>query len=80
MRIVKTADCWVVDLLTILVKEGACKSRGEARRLMGQGAVEINGEKVSETKLNVDNNSLLQCGKRFWRRLIMPTLTLEVYD
>ena len=69
-----------VDLLTILVKEGVCKSRGEAKRLIKQGAVEINGEKVYDSKLNVDNNSLLQCGKRFFRRLIMPALTLEVYD
>ncbi|KKL93430.1 hypothetical protein LCGC14_1874680, partial [marine sediment metagenome] len=34
MTIVKTADCWIIDLLTILVKEGACKSRGEAKRLI----------------------------------------------
>ena len=80
MTIVKTADCWIIDLLTILVTEGACKSRGEAKRLIKQGAVEINGKKVYENKLNVDNNSVLQCGKRFWRRLTMPTLTLEVYD
>ncbi len=80
MRIVETADCWMVDLLTILVKEGACKSRGEGRRIIKQGAVEINGEKVYETELSVDNNSVLRCGKRFWRRLTMPTLTLEVYD
>ncbi len=80
MRIAKTADCWIIDLLTILVGEGACKSRAEAKRLIKQGAVEINGEKIYDTKLNVDNNSVLQCGKRFFRRLTMPTLTLEVHD
>lgn len=80
MRIVKTADCWMCDLPQILKNNGACKSKSEARRLIKQGAVEINGQKVYETNLNIEDGAILRCGKRFWQRLKMPMLTLEVYD
>jgi len=40
-------DGGVVDILTILQKSGLCPSKSEARRAVGQGGVEVNGEKVS---------------------------------
>ena len=36
-----------IDVLTLLVKCGLCASKGEARRLVQQGGVNVNGEKVT---------------------------------
>ncbi len=35
-----------MDILTLMVKCGLCASKGEARRLVQQGGVSVNGEKV----------------------------------
>ena len=80
MRIVKTADCWVFDVPELMMIVGCCKSKSEGRRLIRQGAVDINGEKVFETHLNIEDGSILHVGKRFRRKLELPVLTLEVYD
>ncbi|MBR4444322.1 MAG: tyrosine--tRNA ligase [Solobacterium sp.] len=37
-----------ITLITALVKAGACKSNSEARKLIQQGSVQVNGEKVSD--------------------------------
>ncbi|MDE6059207.1 MAG: tyrosine--tRNA ligase [Clostridia bacterium] len=42
----KTIPANVVDLLGALTATGLCKSNGEARRLVEQGGVSINGEKA----------------------------------
>jgi tyrosyl-tRNA synthetase len=39
-----------VDLLTILVKSGLCKSRGDARRNVEQGGVTVAEEKVTDSR------------------------------
>ena len=36
-----------IDVMTLLVKCGLCPSKGEARRLVQQGGVAVDGEKVS---------------------------------
>lgn len=79
-RIVTTRDCWVINLPQVLMTRGACKSKSEAKRLIKQGAVEINGAKVYEPNICVDDGATLHCGKHFWGKLAMPPLTLEVYD
>ena len=77
---IETADCWFINLPQLLLDSGACKSKSAARQLIKQGAVEIDGVKIYETHLNINDGAILHCGKRFWRELRMPVLKVEVYD
>ncbi len=54
---------WIVELLE---KQNLVSSRSEARRLIRQGAVKIDGNRVSDEnlKFNPKNNSVIQVGKR----------------
>ncbi len=54
---------WIVELLE---KQNLASSRSEARRLIKQGAVKIDGNRVSDEnlKFNPKNNSIIQVGKR----------------
>lgn len=54
---------WIVELLE---KQNLASSRSEARRLIKQGAVKIDGNRVSNEnlKFNPKNNSIIQVGKR----------------
>ena len=56
------------DLVSTIVKAGFAKSRGDARRLIDQGGIRINGEKANpESKLR--NGDVLQAGKRNFVRI-----------
>jgi tyrosyl-tRNA synthetase len=56
------------DLVSTLVEVGFAKSRGDARRLIDQGGVRVNGEKATpETKLG--DGDVLQAGKRNFVRI-----------
>lgn len=59
---------WIVKLLT---EVGAAKSNSEAKRLISQGAVEIDGKKIEDTNLDViiDRPFVLRVGKHFFRRI-----------
>ena len=64
-----------------LLKEhcGFASSNSDARRLIEQGAVQINGEKITDTncQLKVEDGMILQVGKkkRFARLTLMPKKT-----
>jgi tyrosyl-tRNA synthetase len=49
------------------------KSKGDTRRLIKQGGVELNGEKVSDPDemLLVKTNDVLKVGKRHWYRIVI---------
>jgi tyrosyl-tRNA synthetase len=54
-------------LAELLVNTGLAASKGEARRLIEQGGVKVNGEKASNSSAEVavaDDSMLLQVGKR----------------
>src|SRR6267378_2021679 len=56
------------DLVATLVEGGLAKSRGDARRLIEQGGIRVNGEKASlEAKLK--DGDVLQAGKRSFVRI-----------
>lgn len=59
-----------VSLLDILVFSSAVNSRSEAKRLLQQGGVEINGSKVDIDHLNVAIGSVVKVGKRNFFRVI----------
>jgi tyrosyl-tRNA synthetase len=53
-------------LVDLLLQTGMVESKGEARRLIEQGGVKINGEKASNTGAEIELNGeiILQVGKR----------------
>jgi tyrosyl-tRNA synthetase len=56
------------DLVSTIVQAGFAKSRGDARRLIDQGGIRINGEKASaDSKLK--DGDVLQSGKRNFVRI-----------
>ena len=59
---------WICKLLT---DTGLTKSNGEARRLIQQGGVKIDGEKVDNPDLEIDGRQalVLQAGKRRFARI-----------
>lgn len=58
-------------LTTILVETGIVKSKNEARRLIIQGAVKLDGEKVLEDKaLTLEKDIVMHAGKRNFLKLI----------
>jgi tyrosyl-tRNA synthetase len=66
------ADCPVL-LAKILTEAGLTKSNGEARRSIDQGGVKLNGEKVSNTNLELTASGeyIVQIGKRRFVRIII---------
>ena len=67
----------VIDLsqgisIAVLLKQAQlCSSTSEAMRMVKQGAVKINGERISDSKLVVTENEalVLQVGKRKFARI-----------
>lgn len=51
------------DLITILLESKLVESKGEARRVIDQGGVKVNGEVVKELDITIDKDSVIQKGK-----------------
>ena len=62
-----------VGLLTLLVKAGIAPSNGEARRLVQQGGISIDGEKVADPtmKLTVRDGMVIRKGKKVFRKVVL---------
>ena len=67
-----TASGPVPDPIGLLVNAGAAKSRGEARRLLEQGAVEVDGEKVGMEILSqgLPVGRTIKAGRRRYFRIV----------
>jgi len=59
-----------VDISKLLVVTGQVKSRSEANRLIAQGAVSIDGEKISNNVASIKTGSIIKVGKRRFARVI----------
>jgi len=59
-----------VDISRLLVKIGLAKSRSQASRLIEQGAVEVDGQKVTSYTANVNDGSIIKVGKRRFAKVI----------
>lgn len=57
--------------VTLLMKTGLAKSRSEARRLINQGGVKINGKKITspDKPLKVTSGEIVQVGKRHFVKI-----------
>jgi tyrosyl-tRNA synthetase len=58
------------DITSLLVEAGLAKSRSEATRLLAQGAIEVDGEKVSTSLVNLKDGSIIKVGKRRFLRMV----------
>jgi len=60
-------------LVRALTEAGLTKSNGEARRAIDQGGVKLNGEKVSNTNLELTGSGeyIVQIGKRRFVRIVI---------
>ncbi|MDF2566951.1 MAG: tyrosyl-tRNA synthetase [Oscillospiraceae bacterium] len=63
-----------IGILTLLVKTKLCPSNGEARRLIQQGGVSIDGDKVTDDKLLIDKekfekNIIIKKGKKIYHKV-----------
>ena len=58
------------DITSLLVEAGLAKSRSEANRLLGQGAIEVDGEKVSTNLVSLKDGSIIKVGKRRFLRMV----------
>ena len=60
---------WIVKLLT---ETSLCNSNGDARRMLKQGAVQIDGERVKdpEQEIELKNGMILKVGKRKFIKIV----------
>ncbi len=65
------ADGDTMGLASIIVKAGLAKSTSEAMRLIAQGGVRVDGERITDRKahLPAKGGFLLQVGKRFFKKI-----------
>ena len=58
-----------LDIITVLVESNICKSKSEARQVVGQGGVKINDEKVTAIDAQVKPGDIIQKGSRFFVKI-----------
>ncbi|HET8944085.1 MAG TPA: S4 domain-containing protein, partial [Dehalococcoidia bacterium] len=59
-----------VEMIDLLVDSGLAPSRSEARRLLTQGAIEVDGARVTDQQCSVRPGSIVRAGKHRFLRLI----------
>jgi tyrosyl-tRNA synthetase len=64
-------DGVTVEVARLLVAAGLSKSRSEALRLLDQGAIELEGEPVTQNTVRMAYGSLLKVGRRRFVRVVM---------
>lgn len=58
-----------LNIIDTLIEAGLAASKSEARRLIDQGGVKVNGEKVSTYILNLKTDDLIQVGSRRFAKI-----------
>ncbi|TMG01292.1 MAG: tyrosine--tRNA ligase [Chloroflexi bacterium] len=59
-----------IDLTDVLVSAGVAPSKSEVRRLVTQGAVEVNGTPVASTRVTVGKETMIRIGKYRFVRIL----------
>ncbi|MDX9986801.1 MAG: S4 domain-containing protein, partial [Dehalococcoidales bacterium] len=57
-------------LRDFIFEAGLCKSRGEAKRLIAQGAVEVDGQTVDDSNFTLGCGNVIKVGKRRYVKCI----------
>jgi tyrosyl-tRNA synthetase len=58
------------DLMALLLHEGLVRSKGEARRLLKQGAIDVNGQPISDFSLPFRPGMVIRVGKHRFLRIV----------
>jgi tyrosyl-tRNA synthetase len=58
------------NVVNIIHDAGFAPSKSQARRLVQQGAVKLDGERIANIKTDIESTGVLQVGKRRFLRLI----------
>ena len=58
-----------ISVVDLAVENDMVDSKSQARRLLEQGAIKLNGEKVEDAEVNVVSGDVLQYGKRKYLRI-----------
>lgn len=69
---IKDGGIWIIS---ILVGSGLVKSNGEARRMIKQGAIKLDGQKIDDDSMEIRveeiDRKILQKGKRHFKKIIV---------
>jgi tyrosyl-tRNA synthetase len=60
----------LTDITKLLFEAGLVKSRSEANRLLAQGAIEVDGEKISTSLVSLKDGNIIKVGKRRFLRIV----------
>ena len=63
-----------IDILTLLKKTNLVPSSSEAKRLLTQGAVSIDGKKIKDSKTSIvihKKGSIIKVGKRRFAKVVI---------
>jgi tyrosyl-tRNA synthetase len=60
-------DSYGSDLMALLLAKGLVQSRGDARRLMSQGAIDVDGSPVSDFNVDLRPGTVIRVKHRFLR-------------
>ena len=63
------AESLEVGLATLIADAGAADSRARAKRLLRDGAVQLNGERITGTSASLRDGDVLKIGRRRWLRI-----------
>jgi tyrosyl-tRNA synthetase len=58
------------DLMALLLDRGLVQSKGEARRLMKQGAIDVDGQPISDFNIAVQPGMVIRVGKHRFLRIV----------
>ncbi len=66
-------NTYKIGIIDLIMEANFAPSRGEARRLVTQGGVSIEGEKITDPKaeITITDGNVLKVGKRKFVRLII---------
>ncbi|PID60796.1 MAG: tyrosine--tRNA ligase [Ignavibacteriae bacterium] len=69
----KLENATIINVVDLIMEAKFAPSRGEARRLVIQGGVSIDGEKITDPKseLNISDGNILKVGKRKFVKLVV---------
>ena len=59
-----------VDIIEFLANAKVVKSRSEAKRLLAQGAIEVDGQKVTINTVQIWHSSVIKVGKRRFVKIV----------
>lgn len=59
------------DIIQLLIDGGFIQSKSEIRRLINQGGVQINGEKINSINVQLNNGDVIKIGKKKFIKIVL---------